>query len=70
VILVLILHAEPLTSFAEQIAAALEKHIEPGDILLIPNQGAYTYSFRQHFIKALPKVVYLFKYENTKFMTT
>lgn len=37
---------------------------------LIPNQGAYTYSFRQHFIKALPKVVYLFKYENTKFMTT
>ena len=44
--------------------------IEPGDILLIPNQGAYTYSLRQHFIKALPKVVYLFKYENTKFMTT
>jgi diaminopimelate decarboxylase len=31
--------------------------IQPGDILLIPNQGAYTYSLRQHFIKPLPKVV-------------
>jgi diaminopimelate decarboxylase len=24
---------------------------------MIPTQGAYTYSLRQHFIKALPKVV-------------
>jgi len=31
--------------------------IEPGDILMIPNQGAYTYSLRQNFIKPLPKVV-------------
>ncbi len=31
--------------------------IEPGDILLIPCQGAYTYSLRQHFIKPLPEVV-------------
>lgn len=31
--------------------------IEPGDILLIPNQGAYTYSLRQNFIKPLPEVV-------------
>ncbi len=31
--------------------------IQPGDILLIPAQGAYTYSLRQHFIKALPAVV-------------
>lgn len=31
--------------------------IEPGDVLLIPNQGAYTYSLRQQFIKPLPKVV-------------
>jgi len=28
-----------------------------GDILLIPTQGAYTYSLRQHFIKPLPEVV-------------
>ena len=33
--------------------------IRPGDILLIPNQGAYTYSLRQEFIKPLPKVVLL-----------
>jgi diaminopimelate decarboxylase len=33
--------------------------IEPGDRLLIPTQGAYTYSLRQHFIKALPAVVHL-----------
>ena len=33
--------------------------IQPGDILLIPNQGAYTYSLRQDFIKPLPKVVLL-----------
>jgi len=31
--------------------------IKPGDLLLIPNQGAYTYSLRQHFIKPLPQVV-------------
>ncbi|PKK82332.1 MAG: decarboxylase [candidate division Zixibacteria bacterium HGW-Zixibacteria-1] len=28
--------------------------IEPGDYLLIPTQGAYTYSLRQNFIKPLP----------------
>ncbi len=31
--------------------------IQPGDILLIPAQGAYTYSLRQEFIKPLPDVV-------------
>jgi len=31
--------------------------IKPGDALLIPTQGAYTYSLRQEFIKAVPKVV-------------
>lgn len=31
--------------------------IEPGDVLLIPTQGAYTYSLRQHFIKPLPKTI-------------
>ncbi len=31
--------------------------IRVGDILMIPTQGAYTYSLRQHFIKALPRVV-------------
>lgn len=31
--------------------------VEPGDILLIPHQGAYTYSLRQQFIKPLPKLV-------------
>jgi len=30
--------------------------IEPGDILMIPTQGAYTYSLRQKFIKPLPAV--------------
>ncbi|MBU0484758.1 MAG: alanine racemase [Proteobacteria bacterium] len=33
--------------------------IQPGDILMIPTQGAYTYSLRQNFIKPLPKVVTL-----------
>ncbi len=33
--------------------------IRPGDVLLIPNQGAYTYSLRQEFIKPLPKSVEL-----------
>jgi len=31
--------------------------IEPGDLLLLPCQGAYTYSLRQQFIKPLPEVV-------------
>lgn len=31
--------------------------IEVGDCLMIPCQGAYTYSLRQNFIKGLPKVV-------------
>jgi diaminopimelate decarboxylase len=33
--------------------------IEPGDILMIPSQGAYTYSLRQEFIKPLAEVVRL-----------
>jgi len=33
--------------------------IEPGDILLVPNQGAYTYSLRQQFIKPLPSTAVL-----------
>ena len=32
--------------------------IRPGDILLVPNQGAYTYSLRQQFIKPLPCAVF------------
>ncbi len=35
------------------------KDICVGDLLLIPDQGAYTYSLRQEFIKPLPKVVKL-----------
>lgn len=31
--------------------------IQPGDILLIPTQGAYTYSLRQEFIKPVPQVI-------------
>lgn len=31
--------------------------IEPGDVLLIPGQGSYTYSLRQEFIKPLPKTI-------------
>ena len=31
--------------------------IKVGDVLMIPTQGAYTYSLRQHFIKPLPQVV-------------
>jgi diaminopimelate decarboxylase len=31
--------------------------IQPGDILMIPTQGAYTYSLRQNFIKPLPTVL-------------
>lgn len=37
------------------------KDIQPGDILLIPTQGAYTYSLRQEFIKPIPAVVTLDK---------
>jgi len=33
--------------------------IEAGDVLLFPNQGAYTYSMRQNFIKRPPDVVTL-----------
>lgn len=33
--------------------------IDPGDVLMIPTQGAYTYSLRQQFIKPLPKLVLL-----------
>jgi len=33
--------------------------VEPGDALLIPTQGAYTYSLRQDFIKPLPEVAVL-----------
>jgi diaminopimelate decarboxylase len=33
--------------------------IQPGDLLLIPTQGAYTYSLRQTFIKPLPAVASL-----------
>ena len=33
--------------------------IREGDVLLIPTQGAYTYSLRQEFIKPLPEVVML-----------
>lgn len=31
--------------------------IEPGDILILPNQGAYTWSLRQQFIKPLAKMI-------------
>ncbi|MBF0413059.1 MAG: alanine racemase [Desulfamplus sp.] len=33
------------------------KEIHEGDLLMIPEQGAYTYSLRQNFIKALPQVI-------------
>lgn len=33
------------------------KDIQEGDLLMIPGQGAYTYSLRQNFIKAIPHVV-------------
>lgn len=35
------------------------EQIEVGDILMIPTQGAYTYSLRQNFIKPLPEVIVL-----------
>ncbi len=37
------------------------KSIHEGDILLVPNQGAYTYSLRQEFIKPLPQCVRLLR---------
>lgn len=33
--------------------------IEPGDLLMVPTQGAYTYSLRQNFIKPLPRAVFI-----------
>lgn len=33
--------------------------IREGDVLMVPDQGAYTYSLRQHFIKAPPRVITL-----------
>jgi diaminopimelate decarboxylase len=33
--------------------------IQEGDILMVPDQGAYTYSLRQQFIKPLPEVITL-----------
>lgn len=35
------------------------KDISTGDVLLIPDQGSYTYSLRQQFIKPLPTVIRL-----------
>ena len=35
------------------------RDIREGDVLLIPSQGAYTYSLRQEFIKPLPNVASL-----------
>ena len=35
------------------------RDIQVGDVLLIPTQGAYTYSLRQEFIKPLPKTAML-----------
>ena len=35
------------------------KGVRQGDVLLVPNQGAYTYSLRQEFIKPLPKTAVL-----------
>ncbi|HOP06405.1 MAG TPA: alanine racemase [candidate division Zixibacteria bacterium] len=37
--------------------------IRTGDVLLMPNQGAYTYSLRQEFIKPLPTSVELARIE-------
>ena len=35
------------------------KMIKEGDLLLLPHQGAYTFAYKQEFIKPLPKVVTL-----------
>lgn len=40
--------------------------IEAGDLLLIPSQGAYTYSLRQEFIKPLPQAKRMREIENKK----
>jgi len=37
-------------------AMVFGEDVRPGDVLLIPTQGAYTYSLRQDFIKPLPRV--------------
>lgn len=39
--------------------------IKEGDVLLVPDQGAYTYSLRQEFIKPLPKSVSLLDVKST-----
>ncbi len=44
--------------------------IEPGDVLLIPTQGAYTYSLRQEFIKPLPAVAVLSVADNEDTFST
>jgi diaminopimelate decarboxylase len=31
--------------------------IEKGDILMVPDQGSYTYSLRQSFIKPIARVI-------------
>ncbi|RJQ60969.1 MAG: decarboxylase [Desulfobacteraceae bacterium] len=36
------------------------RDIQCGDLLMIPMQGAYTYSMRQHFIKPLPATIFVF----------
>lgn len=33
------------------------EEVLPGDVLLVPDQGAYTYSLRQSFIKPVPDVI-------------
>jgi diaminopimelate decarboxylase len=38
--------------------------VDTGDVLVIPDQGAYTYSLRQSFIKPLPKVI---RYDGNSF---
>ena len=39
--------------------ACFGEDVREGDLLFLPTQGAYTYSLRQQFIKALPRVVVL-----------
>ena len=41
------------------------KGIKKDDIIIIPNQGAYTYSLRQAFIKPVPRII-RFDGENLK----
>ncbi len=40
------------------------KGISEGDVLMIPTQGAYTYSLRQEFIKPLPRIVVIDQTDN------